>query len=73
MTKARLVARGFEEVCNNLRTDSPTISRQALRVVLLAVVTNNWVLQSLDVLAAFLQSNEIERNVYIKPPNYCGR
>ena len=68
VTKARLVARGFEEVCNNLRTDSPTISRQALRVVLLAVVTNKWVLQSLDVLAAFLQSNEIERNVYIKPP-----
>ena len=33
MLKARLVARGFEEKYMNQRTDSPTFSRQALRMV----------------------------------------
>ena len=33
-TKARLVARGFEETENNFRTDSPTCLKESLRVAL---------------------------------------
>ena len=68
VTKARLVARGFEETILNARTDSPTCSRQALRIVFATAATMNWTLQSLDIRAAFLQGNGIERTVYLKPP-----
>ena len=68
VVKARLVARGFEETDTVLRTDSPTISRQALRIVLVAIVLNNWVLRSLDIFAAFLQSKKMSRNLFLKPP-----
>lgn len=66
--KARLVARGFEENSDDLRTDSPTCSRQALRLVFVAAATMNWELQSLDITAAFLQGNILDRDVFIQPP-----
>ena len=66
--KARLVARGFEESKHELRTDSPTCSKQGLRSVLISAVANNWELQSIDVAAAFLQGNPITREVFIRPP-----
>ena len=66
--KARLVARGFEEKSNNTRTDSPTCSRQSLRMAFVIASTMNWKIQSLDITSAFLQGNGIERNVFLKPP-----
>ena len=68
--KARLVARGFEEKIHNVRTDSPTWSRQALRMGFMTAATCKWKLHSLDITSAFLQGNEIEREVYLKPPAY---
>ena len=77
--KARLVARGFEEDSSNLIKDSPTCSRESLRLVYLTTVLQKWRLQSMDITAAFLQGWPLEREVYLQPPRdvcsseYCWR
>ena len=68
VVKARLVARGFEENLEDVPTDSPTCSKDTLRLALLAISANEWICNSLDVKAAFLQGDPIERNIFIKPP-----
>ena len=70
LIKARLVARGFEEDARSaeIRTDSPTCKRFSLRLVLITASTYKWKINSLDVASAFLQSNEIEREVFLCPP-----
>ena len=65
--KARLCARGFEEE-QNFRTDSPTCSREGLRLACCLITTYHWVLNSLDVKTAFLQGKILERTVYVRPP-----
>ena len=67
VTKARLCARGFEEV-QDFRTDSPTCKRESVRLVLSFIAANEWELNSIDIKRAFLQSNDIEREVFIRPP-----
>ena len=70
--KARLVARGFEEDSSQMKIDSPTCSKQALRLLFLTAATKRWTLKSIDIASAFLQGNLIERDVYLKPPKeYC--
>jgi transposase InsO family protein len=67
--KARLVARGFEdEEASQIRTDSPTCSKEGLRIALMIIQANHWVCNSLDFKTAFLQSNPFSRDVYISPP-----
>ena len=66
--KARLVARGFEEDSKSLRTDSPTCSKESLRITLAIISSCSWKLHSLDVRSAFLQGTTMKRNVFIKPP-----
>ena len=70
--KARLVARGFEEVLTG-KTESPTCSREALRMVYMVASTMSWDLQAMDMMSAFLQGNTIDRDVYIKPPREAQR
>ena len=65
--KARLCARGFEEE-QPFRTDSPTCSREGVRVALTTIASLSWKLNSIDVCTAFLQGKEIERTVFVKPP-----
>ena len=65
--KARLCARGFEEN-QFFRTDSPTCSREGIRITLTTISTNGWTLRSLDVKTAFLQGNPMQREVFLKPP-----
>ncbi len=66
--KARSVARGFEENCESLRTDSPTCSKEALRLTIAIISSNHWKLHSIDIKSAFLQGTPMQRNVLIKPP-----
>ena len=66
--KARLVVRGFEEKLIGHKTDSPTCSRQALRLAFVVGSTKLWEIHSLDITSAFLQGNVISRNVYVSPP-----
>ena len=68
VVKACLVARGFEEDSSELHTDSPTSSKQSMRLVFLTAESNKWEIKSLDIKAAFLQGNKIERDVFLRPP-----
>ena len=65
--RARLVARGFEEDIDT-NVDSPTISKCSMRLTLAIAVSLGWKVQSTDVKSAFLQSQPIKRDVFIKPP-----
>ena len=65
--KARLVARGFEEVCD-LKTDSPTVTKTVIRLLFTLAASNNWSVDSLDVTSAFLQATGNMRDVFVKPP-----
>lgn len=66
--KARLVARGFEEDTSLVDKDSPTCHKESIRLVLSIASSKKWLCHSLDVKAAYLQGNPIEREVYLKPP-----
>lgn len=75
--KARLVARGFEEVnTEELPKDSPTCASESLKMVMAFICQNKWQLNSMDIKAAFLQDKELTCNVYIRPPQeakeLCG-
>ena len=68
-TKARLVARGFEEIDSHcIRKDSPTCGKENLRLVFVFISMYDWKINTIDIRAAFLQGNPIEREVYLKPP-----
>ena len=67
--KARLVARGFEEQnLTDIERDSPTCSRESLRLVLATVAIKSWKIRSVDIKTAFLQGERLDRHVYLKPP-----
>ena len=65
--KARLCVRGFEEE-QDFRTDSPTCSREGIRLFLAMTAAHKSKIHSLDVKGAFLQGKEIDRMVIIRPP-----
>ena len=68
VVKARLVARGFEEDSSNLRTDSTTCCKQSICLVFLTAASNKWEIKFLDIKAAFLQRDKIERDVFLRLP-----
>ena len=65
--KARLVCRGFEED-TEFEVDSPTVDKSSVRVHLALSGIFKWNINSADIKAAFLQSDEIDRCVFVKPP-----
>lgn len=71
--KARLVARGFEEH-EEIQTDSPTVAKEMMRTYMAIAASKGWNINSIDIKAAFLQSEEISREVFIKAPKEanCG-
>ena len=66
--KCRLVGRGYEENTESIRTDSPTCSRDTLRVLVSLIISIGWTIKHIDVESAFLQGKQLEREVYIRPP-----
>ena len=66
--KARLCARGFQEVETYKHTDAPTADKTSIRVFLTIVGMLGWQSGSLDVKSAFLQSHRLDRSVYMLPP-----
>ena len=66
ITKARLVIHGNQEL-NAVRSDSPTVKKQNLRLQLAIAAQNNWTMCSADVQAAFLQAVDLDRDIYVKP------
>ena len=67
IVKARLVARGYEDE-SDVRSDSPTCMKDSIRLMLSVAVSRGWKIHSLDVKAAFLQGQQIARDLYIFPP-----
>ena len=67
--KGRLVARGFQENINPPQSDSPTALRESNKVFYAMAANEGFNLRSMDIKAAFLQANELERDVYIEPPS----
>ena len=65
--KARLVARGFEEL-EKIQSDSPTISKSVMRMFLAICSTLQWKVKTTDIKSAFLQGQALDREVFIKPP-----
>ena len=55
VAKARLVAKGFQDSDgSSVRTDSPTCSKEGLKLALAVMTTNGWKCNALDVKTAFL-------------------
>lgn len=69
--KARLVACGNEEN-QSLRTDSPTISKTTLKIIMAIAALMEWKAESGDIKAAFLQGQKLDRPVHIVPPPEAG-
>ena len=65
--KARLVARGFEEDFQD-RKDSPTCTRESLRMIFAVAASMKWTINTMDISSAFLQGNKMDREVFVKPP-----
>ena len=68
IVKARLVARGFEELSYQ-QCDAPTVTKPCLRMAFMIACCYKWKIEALDITSAFLQSDKILREVYIKPPS----
>ena len=66
--KARLCARGDQEMCN-VKGDSPTVSKMGIRIFLSIAAAEGFEVSTKDVRSAFLQGKEIERTVYVNPPS----
>ena len=67
-TRARLVARGFEEV-DDVPSDSPTLDQLNLKLILMIAQSEGMKVVSADVKAAFLQGLPLtERTVTVIPP-----
>ena len=70
--KARLVVHGNQE--KNLPSyeeyskDSPTVTKLSLRIQFFLAAQHGWELVMADVTSAFLQSEQLERDVFVKPP-----
>lgn len=72
--KARLVARGFEELnIHELQKDSPTCASDALRLLLAVICQNKWHVHSMDIKSAFLQGMQLSREIYVRPPPEAGK
>ena len=66
--KSRLVARGYEDEEQKERVDSPTCSKSNLRLVIAIASSKNWRINSLDFQSAFLQGEDVDSEIYLKPP-----
>ena len=65
--KARFVTKGFQEEFLH-PSDSPTSSRETIKIFLAIAGNEQWAIESSDVRSAFLQSEIIDRDVYVQPP-----
>jgi hypothetical protein len=65
--RARLVARGFEEK-EYVRSDSPTVGKSSMRVLLALAANFGWKVRTTDIKSAFLQGKILDREVFLIPP-----
>ena len=65
--KARLEAGRLDDE-DQVPSDSPIAAKSTLRTVLAITANEGWIIETIDIKTAFLQSCTINRNVYILPP-----
>ena len=65
--KARIVAKGFHEE-EKPQADSPTAMRESVKPFLALAANQGFELEAVDIRAAFLQSKELDRDVFVEPP-----
>ena len=69
VVKCRLVAQGYQDPSKDfIRKDSPTAAKTSLRLATTYISSMGYEVKSFDISAAFLQGEEIEREVYLRPP-----
>ena len=69
VTKARLYLRGdLEKSLHQICRESPTVNKIYLKILLTIAVSQKWTVKMCDVERAFLQSDPIQRDVFVKPP-----
>ena len=66
--KARLCARGYEEVNKQVKRDSPTCQKESLRLLLCIMSAQHWTLHSMDIKSAYLHGVPLDRELYMTPP-----
>ena len=67
--KARLCMRGDNEVNKHLiPTDSPTVNKITLKLMLTIAKSKGWKIRCSDISRAFLQTENITRDVFVIPP-----
>ena len=64
--KERLVVHGNQEL-EEVQSDLPTVTKQSLRMVYILAAQYEWEVVTPDVTSAFLQSDQLDREVYVIP------
>ena len=65
--KARFFTKGCQENLSE-QSDSPTSSRESITLFFAIAANERWRVESSDARSAFLQSEMIERDVFVEPP-----
>ena len=65
VTKIRFVARGLEKPKNDVRKESPSCSKDSLRVIMAVIAQKKWYLNTINIKTAFLQGQTIERYIFL--------
>ncbi len=67
--KARLVVQGnLDNGVQETPSDSPTVDRHSVKLVLSVAASSKWRVRTMDMSAAFLQGRKIDRIVHVEPP-----
>ena len=65
--KGRIVARGFQEQ-EKPQSDSPTVLRASVKTFVAVAANEGFEICSIDITGAFLQAEDLDREVFVKPP-----
>ena len=61
IVKSRLVARGFQEKDESIRSDSPCTAKESVRLLLIVASHKILKTSTIDIKSAFLQGEKIDR------------
>ena len=65
--KGRIVARGFQEQ-EKPQSDSPTVLRASVKTFVAVAANQGFEICLMDITGAFLQAEDLDREVFVKPP-----
>ena len=58
----------LEKGKDKIRSDSPTASKDAIKLALIIAANEGFKVQSGDIKSAYLQGEQLRRKVYVRPP-----